>query len=168
MTDAGSRPRRRGVRLGIDVGSVRVGVARSDPDGILATPVTTLTASERRDQLTDLRRIVDELEPIEIVIGLPRHLSGSEGAAAAVVREYAGAVVAACPDVPVRLVDERLTTVSAHQALHGAGRPGRQHRAVVDQVAAVLILQSALDQERSTGEPVGELVAYDDTEEARS
>lgn len=166
MTTSDDPPVRRGVRLGIDVGAVRVGVARSDRDAILATPVATLTAADRDEQLAQLRGIVEELEPIEIVIGLPRHLSGAEGAAAAVVREYAGAVAAACPDLPVRLVDERLTTVSAHQALHGAGRPGRRHRAVVDQVAAVLILQSALDQERSTGEPVGELVSHEDTQEA--
>lgn len=167
MTASATGGMRRGIRLGIDVGSVRVGVARSDRDGILATPVATLNATDRAQQLVDLRRIVDEYEPIEIIIGLPRHLSGGEGAAAAVVREYAGAVVNACPDVPVRLVDERLTTVSAHQALHSSGRPGRRHRAVVDQVAAVMILQSALDQERSTGEPAGEIVTRGDTEEAR-
>lgn len=167
MTGPEAGEMRRGVRLGIDVGAVRVGVARSDRDGILATPVVTLTSTDRDEQLAALRRLVEEYEALEIVIGLPRHMSGAEGAAAAVVRQYAGAVAEACPDTPVRLVDERLTTVSAHQALHTAGRPGRQHRAVVDQVAAVMILQSALDQERSTGEPAGEVLVRSDTKEAR-
>lgn len=149
----------RGVRLGVDVGAVRVGLARSDADGLLATPVETVTG-ERDAQLRRIVEVVQELGAVGVVVGLPRQLSGAEGRAAAAAREYARLLARACAPVPVRLVDERLTTVSAHQALHRSGRPGRQHRAVVDQVAAVMILQEALDQERRTGQPAGELVDH--------
>jgi len=149
----------RGVRLGLDVGAVRVGVARSDLDGLLATPVETVTGDEQA-QLRRILEIVRELEPVALVVGLPRQLSGGEGQAAAVARGYARRLARECAPVPVRLVDERLTTVSAHQALHRSGRPGRRHRSVVDQVAAVMILQAALDQERRTGHPAGELVDH--------
>ena len=150
----------RGVRLGVDVGDVRVGLARSDRDALLATPVETVSG-DRTAQLARIAEVARDLEAVGIVVGLPRHLSGAEGRAAAVARGYAEALAQACQPVPVRLVDERLTTVSAHQALHHAGRPGRRHREVVDQVAAVMILQAAIDQERRTGHPAGELVVAD-------
>lgn len=155
----------RGVRLGVDVGSVRVGLARSDADGLLATPVETVTG-ERKAQVRRIADVVRELAVTEIVVGLPRQLSGAEGSAAEMAREYAEVLARTCVPVPVRLVDERLTTVSAHQALHASGRPGRRHRAVVDQVAAVMILQAALDQERRTGQPAGELVDHEMEAEA--
>ncbi len=148
---------RRGVRLGVDVGSVRVGVARSDRDGILATPVATITG-EQPQSFLDLAAIIDQEEPIEVIVGLPRSLSGAEGQAAHSARSYA-ASLARRIDVPVRVVDERLTTVSAHSAMHASGRKGRKHRQVVDQVAAVMILQNALDVERNTHKPAGELIS---------
>ncbi len=146
---------RPGVRLAVDLGQARVGVARTDPAGLLATPVATL----RRDTgaETDMDRIVDlaeETGAIEILVGLPRSMDGAERTSARTVRRWAGRL-AGRAGVPVRLVDERLTTVSAHRLLHEAGRAERSHRAVVDQVAAVVILESALDQERRTGEPAG-------------
>lgn len=147
---------RRGVRLGVDVGSVRVGVARCDPDGILATPVATITG-ETPDSFEELIAIASTEEPLEFIVGLPRSLSGAEGRAAQTARAYA-AELAARTTIPVRVIDERLTTVSAHSAMHASGRAGRKHRAVVDQVAAVLILQNALDIERNTKEPAGELI----------
>ena len=160
--EAGGAPEvpalRRGVRLGIDVGTVRIGVARCDAAGILATPVRTVA---RRRDAADLAELVDlarEHEAIEVLVGLPRSLSGAEGKSAGAARGYAVRVAAALAPVPVRLVDERLTTVSAHQALHASGRPGRRHREVVDQVAAVMILEQALEVERRTGRPAGELV----------
>ncbi len=156
---------RRGVRLGVDVGTVRVGLARSDADGLLATPVETV-GGDRAAQLGRIAEVARELDAVAVVVGLPRQLSGGEGRAASLAREYALDLARECAPVPVRLVDERLTTVSAHQALHRSGRPGRRHRAVVDQVAAVMILQSALDQERRTGHPAGELV--DQRREAES
>ncbi len=155
---------RRGVRLGLDVGTVRIGVAACDPSGLVATPVATITRS-RGPAATDLEAIladVREREAVEVVVGLPRGMSGQEGASAAAVRAYAVEVARMIFPVPVRLVDERLSTVSAHRALHAAGRRGRTHRAVVDQVAAVTILQSALDAERSTSAPPGELVRVAD------
>nr|WP_109471543.1 Holliday junction resolvase RuvX [Ornithinimicrobium cavernae] len=150
-------PVRPGVRLGVDVGDARVGLAASDPAGILATPVATL----RRDRagLSDLDEIVTEArerEVLEVVVGLPRTLAGTEGVAAQAIRDYASALHRRLGGIPVRLVDERLSTVDAHRALHASGVPGRQHRARVDQAAAVVILQAALDSERNTGRPAGE------------
>lgn len=160
----------RGVRVGLDVGEVRVGVARSDPDGLVATPVETVTRAARTNGRgegpgvgpADLARVVEIVRTsgaVVVYVGLPRHLSGREGSAAAGVRTYCGALAQAVAPVPVRLVDERLSTVSAHHALHASGRPGRSHRRVVDQAAAVVILQAALDAERTAGGRVGELVA---------
>jgi putative Holliday junction resolvase len=149
---------RRGVRLGVDVGSVRVGLAASDPGALLASPVETLRRDVRGG--TDLARIVDEVaerSAIEVLVGLPRSLSGREGPAAEAAREYAGQL-AGRVGVPVRLVDERLSTVAAHRSLRSSGVKGRKQRAVVDQVAAVVLLQAALDTERSTGQAPGELV----------
>ena len=146
---------RRGVRLAIDVGTVRIGVARCDAGGILATPVRTVSRKGAAEGLTELAGLVREHEPIEMIVGLPRSLHGGEGSAAEAVRAYAERLSRAIDPVPVRLVDERLTTVSAHQALHAAGRSSRKHRSVVDQVAAVMILQAALDSERNSGRPPG-------------
>ena len=147
---------RHGTRLGIDPGDARIGVARSDPSGFLAVPVETV----RRGR-GDLRRLVmlaRECEAVEVVMGLPRSLSGGEGPSAAKVRDFADRLARRLAPVPVRLVDERLTTVSAEAMLRGQGRSGGRRRAVVDQAAAVLILQHALDTERSTGHAPGEVV----------
>ena len=155
---------RRGIRLGIDVGSVRVGIARSDPDGILAVPVTTVQRP-KFGQRTDLAEIVDlvtEYEPLELVVGLPVALDGNEGLAAESVRSYVVDLASALRQrgnlVPVRLVDERMTTAQATRGLQEAGRTSRSGRSVVDQAAAVIIVQHALDTERATGAPAGVLV----------
>lgn len=139
----------------MDVGDVRVGVSACDPAGLIATPLETVRRGEG-----DLRAIlahVEEEQAVEVVVGLPRSLSGGEGPAAAKAREYAAALAAVVP-VPVRLCDERLSTVTAESQLRAGGRKGKKRRAVVDQAAAVVILQNALDTERSTGLPPGELV----------
>ncbi|UEJ83147.1 Holliday junction resolvase RuvX [Brachybacterium halotolerans subsp. kimchii] len=150
---------RRFVRLGVDVGDVRVGLARSDLDGLLATPVETLP---RDGAVAGVVSHARELEARAIMVGLPRSLSGQEGPAAAKARafadELADALQAQGVEAEIRFVDERLTTVTAHQALHRSGRKGRRHRSVVDQVAAVMILQQALEVERSTGRAPGELL----------
>ena len=112
----------------------------------------------------DLDSIVSEVRERgaqTVYVGLPRHLSGAEGASAAAARAYASTLAQAVAPVPVRLVDERMSTVSAHRALLASGRPGRQHRSVVDQAAAVVILQDALDAERATGRRPGERVGAD-------
>ena len=144
-----------GVRLGIDVGRARVGVARSDPHGMLATPVETL--ARREAPVESIRRLVEEYEAIEVIVGLPLSLSGTETASTDDSRAVAGEL-AEVLDVAVRLVDERLTTVSAARGLRDAGRTAKNSRSVVDQAAAVILLQHALDLERSTGNPPGTLV----------
>lgn len=140
---------RSGVRVGIDIGTVRIGVARSDRDGYLATPVETVDRGSE-NPIGQLVSLIDELEAIEVIVGMPLSLNGSHTAstedALVMARE-----LAQNSSVPVRLVDERLTTVSAHSALRAAGKKQKQTRSVIDQVAAVMILQHALDSERSSG-----------------
>ncbi|MDT9594614.1 Holliday junction resolvase RuvX [Nocardioides zeae] len=149
-----------GVRLAIDPGDARIGVARSDAAGILATPVETVRRGRGDlDRIAELRR---EHEAVEVVVGLPRSLSGSEGPAARKVRVFAAALARRVPGTPVRLVDERLTTVSAESMLRASGRKAKNQRSVVDQAAAVLILQHVLDTERRTGVTPGELLEEHD------
>jgi putative holliday junction resolvase len=154
---------RPGVRLAVDVGSVRVGVAASDPTGTLASPVTVLRRDARggRD-LLELAELTREREAIEVVVGLPRSLRNAEGVGAAAERAYAIQLARAVRPVPVRLLDERLTTVEAARGLRAAGRSSRSARGVVDAAAAVVLLQSALDTERRTEAPVGEIVPVED------
>ena len=147
---------RSGKRLAIDVGSVRIGVAACDPDGILATPVATV--SRGAGDLTEIARLGAEYEVIEMVVGLPTGLSGKAGKAASGARRFAAELAAVVAPVPVRLVDERFTTTLAHSALRSAGSDSRQRRSTVDRAAAALLLQSALDSERLTGVPAGELI----------
>jgi putative Holliday junction resolvase len=147
---------RHGVRLGIDPGDARIGVARSDPSGFLATPVETVP--RKRGDLARIAAILAEEEAVEVVVGLPRSLGGGEGPAAVKARAFAADLARLVSPVPVRLVDERLTTVSAEAMLRDRGHKGGKRRAVVDQAAAVLILQHALDTERATGLPPGEIV----------
>lgn len=154
---------RSGVRLGIDPGDARIGVARSDPSGVLATPVETVRRG--RGDLARLRELVAETEAVEVVVGLPRSLAGGEGPAAAKVRRFARTLARQVAPVPVRLCDERLSTVTAETMLRERGRSGQGRRAVVDQQAAVVILQHALDGERATGRAPGELVASPTTTE---
>ncbi|MCT2149724.1 Holliday junction resolvase RuvX [Dermabacter vaginalis] len=149
---------RRFVRIGVDVGDARVGVARSDADGLLATPVVTLP---REDSAARLQELIVELGAQRLYVGKPRLLSGKNGSAV----EKANAFIAELaeleplaeePDYDVYLVDERMSTVSAHRALSDSGRKHRKHRPVIDQVAAVMILQTALDFERARGAAAGE------------
>jgi putative Holliday junction resolvase len=141
------------------VGNARVGVAASDASGVFAHPVHTLPRDAEGDSDVEaIVALVDELAAIEVVVGLPRLLSGEEGEAARIARDYAGRLAARLGTVEVRMVDERLTTVDAHRRLRDSGVPGRGQRAVVDQAAAVLILQSALDTESLSGRPPGETV----------
>jgi putative Holliday junction resolvase len=148
---------RHGVRLGVDVGTVRIGVAKSDPDGLLASPLATVRRGA--GDVSELARLAAENEAIEVVVGLPVGLSGREGKSAADGRAFAAALAARLAPVGVRLVDERYTTVLAHAALQRSGVGSRDRRLAVDKAAAALLLQGALDAERSTGEPAGQLVA---------
>jgi putative Holliday junction resolvase len=148
------------VRLGIDVGDARIGVAISDPGALLATPVETVARGS--GDVQRITTLVQELGAIEVVVGLPRLLSGRLGSAAEKASEFAqqlsDVLAERATGVSVRLVDERLTTVSAERVLREQGRKGSARRQVVDQAAAVVILQHALDTERSTGRPPGQEV----------
>jgi putative holliday junction resolvase len=138
-----------GVWFGIDVGSVRVGVARSDPRGVLAVPVTTLKRDPRRgSDFDELTRLITEYEAVGVVVGLPRTLAGREGAAVVAARSFGSALAERIAPVTVEYVDERMTTVVAQRNLTSSGVRGRSKRAVVDQAAAVEILQSFLDRVR--------------------
>jgi putative Holliday junction resolvase len=149
----GFRP---GVRLGVDVGKARIGVARCDRDGLLAVPVETVPR-EGPDPLARITAIARDYEAVEIVVGLPVSLSGGETASTADARGFAERL-ATTSTLPTRLVDERLSTVTAHDALRRSGRSQRGSRSIVDQVAAVVLLQHALDVEKRTGRPAGEPV----------
>lgn len=153
MTVSDQRPTgwTHGVRLGVDVGTVRVGVAACDPGGLLASPLTTLARDRAGSaDLAKLARLVTEREAVEIIVGLPRSLSGRDGPAARAAREYAAALAERVDPVPVRLTDERLTTVEATKRLQEGGTRGRKGRQVIDRSAAVLILQGWLDAARRT------------------
>jgi putative pre-16S rRNA nuclease len=149
----------RGRRLGVDVGKVRVGVAVSDPDGILATPLVTIPRDMGVEQkgaaadsvpadIAELARLVTEHEAVQVVVGLPVRLNGAEGTAAIDIRAYADRLARALGHVPIVLADERMSTVVATRRLAERGVRGKRQRAVVDQAAAVEILQSWLDAQR--------------------
>lgn len=172
--DAATDPGR-GRRIGIDVGTVRIGVASCDPDGILATPVETVPragkgkggagkgrAGAKGASATDLTRIAEivrEYEAVEVIVGLPRTLRGENGASAALATRFAKSLRSMVPDVPIRLSDERLTTVAAARALRDSGVRARGQRQMIDQAAAVSILQGWLDERsavlRSAGDAGG-------------
>jgi putative Holliday junction resolvase len=146
---------RPGVRLALDWGRARIGVAACDSGGLLAYPVETVPNGP--DALARIGALVAEHQPVEVVLGLPVALSGAEERAAAELRSVAAELGRAVPGVPLRLVDERLTTVVAARGLRAAGRSSKRQRAVIDQAAAVAMLQGALDSERNTGQPPGAL-----------
>ncbi len=134
---------------------MRIGVARSDPHGVLATPVETVPRGA--GDIDRIRDLVLEFEAMEVIVGLPLALSGRETASTADARSFATALASRI-DVPVRVVDERLSSVSANSALRASGRTAKNSRSVVDQVAAVIILQHALDFERSASLAPGAVV----------
>ena len=140
----------RGRRLGIDVGTVRIGVSVSDPDAILATPVETVRRDRGAGHLRRLTALVRDLEVVEVVVGLPRTLADRAGSSADDAVGVAEAIAGLISPVPVRLADERLTTVSAARSLREAGVRAKDQRGMIDQVAAVAILQGWLDQRRNT------------------
>lgn len=158
---------RTGVRLSLDWGDARIGVAACDASGTLAYPVGNVAAGRR--ELADILALVSEYTPLEIVVGLPRSLSGGEGPAAVKIRERAETLAAALPDGPdrptVRLVDERLTTVTASRRLSQGGKRAKEQRGIIDQAAAVAILEHALEIERVRGAAPGELVSTNSSPE---
>ncbi|MDQ0725424.1 Holliday junction resolvase RuvX [Microbacterium sp. W4I20] len=150
---------RRGVRIGIDVGRARVGVARCDPDGMLAVPVETVP---RGDTSVDrIMAIAGDYDVLEYVVGLPVNMQGADTASTTDARDFAAALQQRS-GVPVRLVDERLSTVTANAALRSSGRTQKKSRSIVDQIAAVVLLQQAIDTEKSTGNPAGATIPPDE------
>ena len=150
----------RGRRLGVDVGTVRIGVAASDPDGILATPVETVERDRRAKSDKHVRRLAqlaDELEAVEVVVGLPRTLADRSGPSARDAIELAEQLARRIAPIPVRLSDERLTTVAAQRSLREAGIRAKGQRTMIDQAAAVGILQNWLDQRRAALAAHGEV-----------
>ncbi|GER22183.1 putative pre-16S rRNA nuclease [Zafaria cholistanensis] len=142
------------------MGLARVGVAACDPDGMLATPLKTLRRDEKKgSDLRALAFLAAERDAVQVFVGLPRSLGGGDTESTRMARAYAEALAVelrtAGSGAAVRLIDERLTTVSAHRALREAGLDGRRHRQVVDQVAAADILQQALDMQKSLQRDVG-------------
>ena len=147
---------RPGVRIGIDVGSVRVGVARSDPAAVIAVPVETVPRGNT--DVARIKELVTEYDALEVLVGFPLGMDGQEGRAAVSARDYALVLAAAVAPVPVRLLDERLTTVTASRALRESGRTAKTSRSIVDQAAAVVIVEHALESERCSGVEPGQLV----------
>ena len=151
MNESGTPDPGPGRRIGVDVGAVRVGVALSDPSPMLATPLVTLRRDEARGtDLGQLAELVSEHEVVEVVVGMPKTLAGRHGAAADAAHSYAEALAKRIAPVPVRFSDERLTTVTASRMLTERGVRGKRQRAVVDQAAAVEILQAWLDARAQT------------------
>jgi putative holliday junction resolvase len=148
---------RPGVRIAVDVGLARIGVAGCDPAGLLASPLASVARG--RGDLAELGRLTAERQAMEVIVGLPTTLSGRESKSATDARSFAAVLAGQVAPIPVRLVDERFTTVIAHDALRQGGRDSRARRSVIDKAAAALLLQGALDLERATGRPAGELVA---------
>jgi putative Holliday junction resolvase len=135
-----------GIWFGVDVGTVRVGIARSDPRGVLAVPVVTLHRDPRRDSdIDELANLIAEYEAVGVVVGLPRTLAGQEGRAAALAREYGDKLAAVVAPRTVHYVDERNTSITAARKLRQSGVRERAGRAVIDQLAAVEVLQHWLD-----------------------
>ena len=143
-------------RIGIDVGAARVGVAVTDPGGVVVLPLTTLERDATGDRdITEVAGLVAERQAAAVVVGLPLNLDGSDSASTAAARDWATRLSSRIGATPVHLVDERLTTVSAYRDLRDGGKNARQAREFIDQQSAALILQVALDTERATGRPAG-------------
>ena len=149
---------RPGVRLSFDVGKVRIGVARCDAEAILSVPVTTLKRNRFGADIEEAAELIEEYDAMEAVVGLPRRMDGGSSASTRDARRWARELARLVASASVRLVDERLSTVTAHRELHETGRTEASFRQVVDQAAAVIILDQALETERTTNAPAGEIV----------
>jgi len=138
-----------GRRLAFDYGQVRIGVAASDFSGLIASPIATLQA-QSSDLTAQLVTLLTQYEPIYLVVGQPKHLSGNESATMDSVRSFAE-LLRTLSDAPIHFIDERLSTVSAARTLRNAGGNAKTSKSQIDAMAAVAILESALDKERLSG-----------------
>ena len=135
----------RGRRIAFDYGDVRTGVALCDPDGILATPLCVLE-SKSKSFMADISALLNEHQPIRIFIGKPLNMSGSSGQSAEKVEVFSNKI-SEITDIPIQLVDERLSTVSAQKKLQAAGVSARESKSLIDAMAAVAILEQGLQRE---------------------
>jgi putative Holliday junction resolvase len=146
-----------GRRLGVDFGDVRVGVAMSDSSGLLASPLLTINNEGVDRVVKAMVNLIEENEIVTVYLGLPIHLSGGEGSASNKVREFALILQKSLPArVILRLIDERLTTAQAEREAMSAGK--KVNREIIDQLAAVVILENALHAERIHGDWAGKPV----------
>ena len=136
----------RGRRIAFDYGDVRIGVAVSDPDSILSSPLTTLKATDK-NLSSQISQIITEIEPVTIYVGRPSLLSGNDGAATDKALEFAS-LLATITQVPVEMIDERMSTISASRNLREAGRSAKESKDAIDMAAAVAILEFAIDIEK--------------------
>ena len=136
----------RGRRIAFDYGDVRIGVAVSDPDSILSSPLTTLKATDK-SLLKQISEILADIEPVAIYVGRPALLSGNDGSATEKATQF-GAVLGTITQVPIEMIDERMSTVSAARNLREAGRNAKDSKAAIDMAAAVAILDFALEIEK--------------------
>lgn len=150
---------RRGVRLALDLGSVRTGVARCDASATLCSPMAVWSAASAQSIVPLLRDAFENDDVLEVLVGLPTALSGDQGIAADSVRAIASELHALLPEVPFRLVDERLTTAAARKQLQASGYTTRTDRSLIDAASAAVLLEDALEAERRQGKPPGELLA---------
>lgn len=150
----------RGVRIGLDIGSVRIGVAYSDPDGIMAMPVATVEAGS--NALPDIENLIREYSAAVVYVGNPVNLAGQSTMSTAAAHKFAGQLASNLSSaIEVRLVDERLSTVSAQRGMQAAGKSVKASRSVIDQAAAVIILEQALEIEKKSEGRAGQLVGVD-------
>lgn len=145
----------RGSRLAIDVGTVRIGLAVSDPDSIVSTPLPALVRSKLLvESLQEILSLISENGVIEVYVGDPLSLSGVETASTQDARKFA-LQLAELTSVPVRLVDERLTTVTASSKLRLNGKNAKAAKSLIDSASAVEILEQALNVSKQSGKPAG-------------
>lgn len=149
---------RRGVRLALDLGSVRTGVARCDASATLCSPFAVWQASSAVEILPLLRSVLAEEDVLEVIVGLPTNLKGAQGLAAENIREIASELKQALPELAIRLVDERMTTAAARKQLQSAGYTTRNDRSLIDAASAAILLEDALEAERRQGTAPGELL----------
>ena len=136
----------RGRRIAFDYGDVRIGVAVSDPDSILSSPLTTLKATDK-NLSSQMLQIITEIEPVTIYVGRPSLLSGNDGVATEKATEFAS-LLRTITQVPIELIDERMSTISAARNLREAGRSAKESKDAIDMAAAVAILEFAIDIEK--------------------
>jgi len=137
---------KRGRRIAFDYGDVRIGVAVSDPDSILSSPLITLKTTDKR-LVKQISQILSDIEPVAIYVGRPALLSGLDGSATEKASEFV-ALLATLTQVPIELIDERMSTISAARSLRDAGRNAKESKDAIDMAAAVAILDFALDIEK--------------------